>query len=137
MRDANVRSVAASGLAVDVEIGSHLIRFDEPTSTPGGTDTGAAPTEMLLAALGACEAITLRMYAARKGWALGDVRVHLSGGTVDGTFVIRRHLDIQGDLDADQLTRLRDIVNRCPVQRLITGDVRVEDAGPVVAAGAR
>jgi putative redox protein len=135
MRDVSVRTVAPDGLVTEAAVGPHRIRFDEPVSTPGGTDAGPAPTEILLAALGACEAITLRMYAARKGWALRDVAVHLSGATVNGVFVIRRRLELQGDLDQAQRTRLHEIACRCPVHRILDNEVRVDDVIDVGAAG--
>lgn len=124
MRDVSVRAVATSGLAMQVDVGSHSFRSDEPFAA-GGTDTGPTPSELLLAAVGTCDAITLRMYATRKGWALRDVRVRLTASTVQGVYVIKRHLELVGDLDDEQRARLHDIVNRCPVQRAITGDVRV------------
>jgi putative redox protein len=130
MREVTVRT-APQGLATDVAIGTHRLRLDEPVTTPGGTDTGAEPPEVLLAALGACETITLRMYAARKGWPLAGVRVRLNGTTMNGVFVIRRHLEIEGDLDEAQQARLRDIANRCPVHRILMNEVRVEDVAPV------
>ena len=110
---------------MQVTVGDHVVTSDEPVAA-GGTDTGATPSELLLAAVGACEAITLRMYATRKGWTLRDVRVRLTASTVDGVYVIRRRLELDGDLDADQRARLHDIANRCPVQRAITGEVRVD-----------
>lgn len=127
MREVRVHTVPDTALAVDATIGSHTVRFDEPAETEGGTDTGPPPTRMLLAALGACEAITLKMYAARKGWTLRDVRVTLDGATQEGVYVIRRHVEIDGDLDEAQRTRLHEIVNRCPVQRVLTGEVRIDD----------
>jgi putative redox protein len=127
MRDVTVRTVPATGLAVDAHIGGHQIRLDEPLTTPGGTDTGAEPPEVLLAALGACEAITIRMYAARKGWPVRDVRVRLNGSTMDGVFVVRRHLEVDGDLDEAQRARLLEIANRCPVHRILMNEVRVDD----------
>jgi putative redox protein len=130
MRDVHVRSVPLPGYPVDAEIGGHRIRFDEPLAV-GGTDTGAEPPEVLLAALGACEAITLKMYAARKGWDLQEVRVRLNAATVDGVYVIRRHLEIDGDLDAAQRARLREIAGRCPVHRILENEVRVEDDPPI------
>jgi putative redox protein len=114
-------------LAVQVDVGPHVVRIDEPVES-GGTDTGPTPREMLLAALGACEAITLRMYAARKGWPLRDAKVRLTSSTVEGVYVIKRQLTLEGELDAAQRARLREIADRCPVQRAITGEVRVEDA---------
>jgi putative redox protein len=127
MREVRVRTVTEDTLAVDATVGPHTVRFDEPADTAGGTDTGPAPTRMLLASLGACEAITLRMYAARKGWPLTDVRVTLNGSTRDGVFVIRRHVEMDGPLDEAQRTRLHEIVNKCPVQKILTGEVRIED----------
>jgi putative redox protein len=135
MRDVNVRTVSAAGLAVDVQIGPHRLRLDEPSPTPGGTDTGAEPPEVLLAALGACEAITMRMYAARKGWALRHAEVQLNASTVNGVYVIRRQLTIDGELDDDQRARLREIANRCPVHRILMNDVRVEDISPAGVEG--
>ncbi len=127
MREVRVDTVPGTAIATEATIGPHTIRFDEPLDSPGGTDTGPAPTRLLLAALGACEAITLKMYAARKGWPLQDVHVTLNGSTVEGVFVIRRHLVIDGPLDEAQRTRLHDIVNRCPVQRILMGEVRIDD----------
>jgi putative redox protein len=136
MRDVDVRSGSESGLAVAADVGGHHLVLDEPLET-GGTDTGASPTETLLVALGACEAITLKMYAARKGWALRDVRVRLNGSMVDGVFVIRRRLEIDGVLDADQRERLHQIAGRCPVHRILMGEVRVEDVTSVDVDGPR
>lgn len=127
MRDVQVGLMAETGFATRVVTGTHERHIDEPVSL-GGTDTGPTPTETLLAAVGACEAITLRMYATRKGWPLRDARITLNGATVDGVFVITRHLDLIGELDDAQRTRLREIADKCPVQKIITGQVRVVDA---------
>ncbi len=126
MRDVRVRLVSESGFETEVQVGVHVTRCDEPIDK-GGTDTGPTPQETLLAALGACAAITLRMYASRKGWLLRDAKVHLNASFVDGVYVIKRQLTLEGDLDDDQRARLHDIANRCPVQRAITGEVRIED----------
>ena len=134
MNEVIVRTVSADGLAVDAEIGAHRIRLDEPIGL-GGTDTGPEPPETLLAALGACEAITMKMYARRKGWALRDVRVRLTASTIGGVYVIRRHLVVNGDLDDGQRARLREIAGRCPVHRILENEVRVEDVTEVGAAG--
>jgi putative redox protein len=126
MRVVELRGVAEGALATSASVGVHSIRLDEPLDL-GGTDTGATPTELLLAALGGCESITLRMYAARKGWPLIDVRIRLHGSSADGAFVIRREVTLDGPLDPDQRARLLDIVNRCPVHRILNGEVRVVD----------
>ena len=126
MREVSVSGVSESGLAVNIQVGPHVVRCDEPAAN-GGTDSGPTPQETLLVALGACEAITLRMYAARKGWPLRDAKVRLTASTVEGVYVIGRTLTLEGDLDDHQRARLHEIANRCPVQRAITGEVRIED----------
>jgi putative redox protein len=134
MNEVIVRTVSPDGLAVDADIGAHRLRLDEPIGL-GGTDTGPEPPETLLAALGACEAITMKMYARRKGWALRDVHVRLTASTIAGVYVIRRHLVMDGDLEDGQRARLREIAGRCPVHRILENEVRVEDVTEVGAAG--
>ncbi|MCC7124125.1 MAG: OsmC family protein [Acidobacteria bacterium] len=129
MREVAITQQISMGVAVDARIGGHVLRLDEPHGHGGlGTDSGPTPTETLLAAVAACEAMTLRLYVARKGWDLRDIRVRMTASTVDGAFVIVRKLELDGDLDTAQRARLLEIAGRCPVQRAITGQVRVVDA---------
>lgn len=104
---------------------------DEPASA-GGTDTGPMPTEMLLGALGACAAITAKMYAQRKGWALDSIEINLSlerfkkdaypayTGESDVVNEMRQVMTFHGDLTEEQKTRLMEIAGRCPVHRILT-----------------
>ncbi|WP_242126932.1 OsmC family protein [Sphingobium sp. Sx8-8] len=96
-----------------IEVGGHTLTADEPESLGGG-NLGPAPYDLLLASLGACTAITLRMYAEKKGWPLEslDVALKLSGGKDDRR--IDRTLTIEG-LDAEQKARLADVAERTPV----------------------
>jgi putative redox protein len=120
-------------LAQDVQAGQHHLLADEPESVGGGA-SGPTPYDYLLAGLGACTSMTLRMYADRKGWPLEGVSVVLEhakihardcaeceseSGRVD---LIERSLDIQGDLDSAQRQRLMEIADRCPVHRTLTSE---------------
>ena len=109
----------------DVTVGAHKIRADEE-SDKGGDDTGAAPHELLLAALGSCTAMTLKVYAERKGWPLRNVHVELNGATAATGFVITRVLTLEGGLDAEQRQRLVEIADRCPVHKTLSGKISIE-----------
>ncbi len=110
---------------------------DEPVSYGGGNE-GPSPYEYLLAALGACTGMTLRLYARSKEWPLDDVVVRLSHQKVHAEDCgdcdekehqidrIERELEIHGALDEAQRQRLLEIAGRCPVHRTLTGEVRIE-----------
>ncbi|BCL76124.1 hypothetical protein JHS3_18600 [Jeongeupia sp. HS-3] len=93
----------------------------------GGADAGPDPHAQLLAALGSCTAITVKMYAARKGWPLDDVRVALAYAADhrDGDSKISRQVELVGALDAAQRARLLDVANACPLHKLLTGSIAV------------
>lgn len=114
---------------------------DEPAELGGG-GLGPGPYELLLAGLGSCTAITLRMYADRKRWPLDRVGIALShekihakdcddceteGGTVDE---IRLELELEGDLTDEQRARLHEIAHKCPVHRTLVGEVKVRVEEP-------
>jgi len=114
----------------------HTMILDEPENL-GGNDLGPTPYEYILAALGACTSITLRMYANRKGWDLEEVKVHLERERVhitdsekcpDGNCrieKIERHLELTGDLTEEQRIKLLEIADKCPVHKTLTGDIKI------------
>ena len=109
-----------------IEVRDHVVVSDEPEEK-GGTDTGPEPMELLLASLGACTVITLRMYARRKGWPLDGVRAEAAfDDRGQGTRLIRMSVTCEGDLDDAQRDRLLQIANACPVHKILTGGVMVE-----------
>lgn len=113
MAHAHVES-SGPAWATAITTGSHSFTSDEPPAL-GGADAGPAPYDLLLASLGSCTAITLRMYAARKEWPLEEVVIDLSHHQEDGRSKITRKLWLEGDLDETQRARLADIAERTPV----------------------
>jgi putative redox protein len=109
----------------DIAIGPHRLIADEPVES-GGDDAGLAPHEFLLAALGACTAMTLRLYAERKQWPLRSVEVRITQEKRDGVHVMSRSLAIEGDLDDEQRQRLLEIAQKCPVHKTLTGEIRID-----------
>jgi len=116
---------AGGPYAQDVTVAAHHLRADEEVEK-GGEDTGAAPHELLLAALGACTAMTLKVYAQRKGWQVRDVQVTLNGTTAGGGLVITRQITIDGDLDADQRQRMIEIADKCPVHKSLSNPITIK-----------
>jgi len=108
---------APESYAVHIRTGHHNFAADEPI-THGGGDTAPNPTQLALGALGACTAITLRMYAERHGWAIGRIHVQLQLVVQDDQPQIEREIHIEGMLDDAQRTRLLEIAGRTPVTRL-------------------
>jgi putative redox protein len=107
--------IGTSNYVTALMAGHHALQADERAAS-GGQDIGPAPHELLCAALGACTAITLRMYAQRKAWALQSVHVDVQLQIEDsGARSITRKLRLQGELDDAQRARLADIAERTPV----------------------
>ncbi|HET7455282.1 MAG TPA: OsmC family protein [Solirubrobacterales bacterium] len=113
------------GYAHDVELEGHDLRVDEPPDH-GGTDTGPRPTQLLGASLAGCIAITVEMYADRKGWDLGPVEVDVEvsyEGPVPTSFEVG--LKLPAHLDAEQRRRLLIIATKCPVHKVLAGEAHV------------
>ena len=134
--EVEVRENGTGTFANDVRAGRHVLAADEPESS-GGTDTGPGPYEYLLAGLGACTSMTLRMYARHKKLPLERVavtlrhdRVHADDcadcehteGKID---LIERRIAITGDLTDEQRARMLEIADRCPVHRTLTGQIEI------------
>src|SRR4051794_21028019 len=109
---------------VRIDTGGHALRADEPTNH-GGADTGPAPFGLLLSGLGACTAITLRMYAERKRWSLTGVDVKLTYIVQDrNTRWIDRLVTVHG-VDDEQRAKLADIADKTPVTTAVRAGTEI------------
>ncbi len=132
-----VTARTGSGLCTEVTANGYSMVVDEPAAF-GGTGAGPTPYDYLLAALGGCTAMTVRMYADRKGWPLASVRVRMEhskihardcekceaeNGRIDR---IELELELKGPLDEQQRRRLGEIAEKCPVHRTLDSEVLIE-----------
>jgi len=128
--------IGNEGYTTEIMAGKHALQADEPKSV-GGNNFGPTPYDLLLASIGACTAMTLRMYADRKKWDLTEVVVHLqhskehavdcnncttNSGKIDQ---IERVIHLKGDLDEPQSKRLLEIADKCPVHKTLHNEVNV------------
>jgi putative redox protein len=105
----------------------HTLSADEPEST-GGTDTAPNPQELLTASLASCTAITVEMYAGRKGWELGAVEVEVDyTSDAPGHASFEVLIKVPEPLSDEQKDRLRVIAGKCPVHRALTGEAEISD----------
>lgn len=107
-----------------IEMGTHRVLTDEPVEL-GGEDTGPAPYDLLAAALAACTAITVTMYARRKSMDLRDIDVRVGHRQQDGVFMLERRISYLGNLSADDKQRLDVIAEKCPVHKTLSGQIRI------------
>jgi len=123
---AHVTVISEFMYAQQVISGHHRLTADEPVSLGGG-DSGPAPYELLLASLGACTSITLRMYAGRKGWELGKITVGLrfARGTDDQERIDRR-MSFSKPLSPEQKARLVEIAGKTPVTMTLSRGVAID-----------
>lgn len=127
------------GFAVDIVAGSHAWRADEPKSI-GGVDSGPTPYDMLLAELGACTAMTMRMVAARENIPVERIEIALEHSRNHGRDcdhcgdanarieAIHRRIELSGAMSTAQRTRLLSVAEKCPVHRTLTRRLHIHDA---------
>jgi putative redox protein len=131
--------VGARGFRADISARGHQLVADEPVSF-GGTDEGPTPYDYLAAALGACTAMTIRLYADRRRWPLEGVTVRITHSRVHeedcercesqdvGIDQLAHTIELTGDLTDEQRAKLLGIAQRCPVGQTLTRGVRIVSA---------
>jgi putative redox protein len=118
------------GYEHEIEIRDHRLTVDEPEDH-GGTNAGPRPTELLAASLASCTAITIEMYADRKGWDLGQVEVAVDYGQPSsaGSPSYQVNISVPAELNDEQRERILVIAGKCPVHKTLTAqDVQIEDS---------
>ena len=132
-----VRETGEGRFVQAIQAGRHRLRADEPKDV-GGLDSGPGPYDLLLAGLGACTSMTLRLYAERKGWPLQRAGVRLSHGRIHAADCadcetkegkvdrIDRQLLLDGDLSDEQREKLLEIADKCPVHRTLTSEISIK-----------
>jgi putative redox protein len=116
-------------LEQDVSVREHRLTADEPRDL-GGEDSGPSPQELLAASLASCTAITMEMYAARKGWDVGDIVVDVDYEPAQRGSPTRFVMQVQmpKELPEDQRDRLMQIAAKCPVHRALEGEVMFDES---------
>lgn len=122
---AYITETGKSKYAVEIEVNGHKLQGDEPESFGGG-NTGPAPYDMLLAALGECTAMTVRWYAIQQKWPLEKVEVTLTHQKIEKVDKFEKKISVHGaKLTDEQRQKLIDVAAKCPVQRTLEGKVEI------------
>ncbi len=108
-----------------MRFGKHELIADEPEHI-GGTDKGPSAGTYLKMSLAACTAITLRMYADRKGWEVDEFIVKVDYQRQEGTTRFHRTVEVKGNLDEKQRKRILQIANLCPIHKTLSGPIEIE-----------
>jgi putative redox protein len=125
---ATARRITPQGFSHEIGVRSHRVLVDEAREI-GGEDDGPNPQELLAASLASCTAITMEMYAKRKGWDLGPVEVAVEYTPADRgcPTKFKVALRIPSECSAEQIERLRVIAAKCPVHRTLDGEVMFDE----------
>ena len=132
-----VNAQTVQNLQVQINAGNHQWLADEPPRL-GGDDLGPNPYDLLLGGLAACKLITVQMYAKRKGWEIGEVNITMEHRQIKASEcddcdsegntkvdIIDSQISFKGDLTPEQINRLAEIADRCPVHRTMSSETKI------------
>ncbi|QNM86839.1 OsmC family protein [Polaribacter pectinis] len=108
----------------EAKMRNHFAVIDEPVNV-GGDDNGPTPVEYLLTAIGGCVSITLRIYAERKGWDVGEITVNVSQIKDENGTHLSEEISFEKEIDEDQRKRLLVIAGKCPVAKMVKGETEI------------
>ena len=133
----HVTAHSLQNLQVEIQAGNHLLLADEPLND-GGEDMGPSPYGLLLSSLAACKVMTVHLYARRKQWPVETVTIRLEHNKIfakecedcesppnSKIDLIETEISFTGDLDEEQIARLTEIADRCPVHRTLTSETKI------------
>ena len=109
----------------EAKMRNHFVVTDVPV-TDGGEDSAPTPVEYLLTAIGSCVAVTLRMYAARRNWDVGEITVNVFQHKDALGSYLTEEISFENDITEDQTKRLLVFAGKCPVVRMVKGETRIE-----------
>lgn len=111
----------------EIQAGNHILMADEP-EVLGGGNLGFTPTELLESSLAACMVMTIRMYADRKGWDLEkvEIKVGFKRNIATGKVTFKKEIQLFGNLQSEERERLLEMGSKCPIEKMITGNILVE-----------
>ena len=117
--------IGSKNYETHITTGPHTLLADEPESL-GGKDVGPDAGDFLRISLATCTAITLRMYANRKEYAIDEIHVHVSSEKVENTTIFNRTVEILGNIDESIRSRMLQIANACPIHKTLTNPIEIK-----------
>jgi putative redox protein len=120
-----VHKAPVGKVAQTLEIDPHTLMSDIATED-GGDDLAPDPHDLLDSALAACTALTLKLYAERKQWPLDNADVVITHEDAPGHYRLKRVLTLRGDLSVEQRDKLMEIANKCPIHRVLSGEITID-----------
>jgi putative redox protein len=124
VRWASARIGANDAYQTQITLDNHSFIVDEPLDN-GGKDLGPSPGDLLRTSLASCTAITLRMYANRKGYDVPQIEVKVYSEQINGKTIFHRQVHLSGNLDTARRNRMLQIANACPVHKVLTNPIEV------------